>query len=179
MQSILQPVKVLISAYACEPGKGSEPGVGWNWPLQAARHGHEVHVITRANNEPSISAFLRNEPVADLSFHYYDLPAALRWLKKRTGYYGMLAYYYLWQIGSSRLARRLHRKHRFDLAHHVTFVNDWMPSGVAWVGIPFIWGPIGGSTNVISDSLVQRANRCIAWSSSPDASSTTATGFPR
>ena len=24
-------MKILISAYACEPGKGSEPGVGWRW----------------------------------------------------------------------------------------------------------------------------------------------------
>ena len=24
-------MKVFLSAYACEPGKGSEPGVGWSW----------------------------------------------------------------------------------------------------------------------------------------------------
>ena len=23
--------KILLSAYACEPNKGSEPGVGWEW----------------------------------------------------------------------------------------------------------------------------------------------------
>ena len=45
-------MKVLMSAYACEPGKGSEPAVGWNWALQAARR-HEVWVLTRGNNPRS------------------------------------------------------------------------------------------------------------------------------
>lgn len=30
-------MKILFSAYACEPGKGSEPGVGWNWGRQITR----------------------------------------------------------------------------------------------------------------------------------------------
>jgi len=46
-------MKVLVSAYACEPHKGSEPGVGWNWVKQIARF-HEVWVITRANNKEKI-----------------------------------------------------------------------------------------------------------------------------
>ena len=37
-------IRVLISAYACEPNKGSEPGVGWNWALQMAKM-DEVYVI--------------------------------------------------------------------------------------------------------------------------------------
>ncbi|HLE82176.1 MAG TPA: glycosyltransferase family 1 protein, partial [Dehalococcoidia bacterium] len=41
--------KVLISAYACEPGKGSEPNVGWNVAREMARQ-HDVWVLTRANN---------------------------------------------------------------------------------------------------------------------------------
>ena len=24
-------MKILLSAYACEPNTGSEPNVGWNW----------------------------------------------------------------------------------------------------------------------------------------------------
>lgn len=159
-------MKVIISAYSCEPDKGSEPGVGWNWAVQAARHGHEVHVITRANNRQSLEGKLRAGLIHGLSFHYYDLPSPFPVWKKRIGYYGMLAYYYLWQFGAWRLARRLHRKHRFDLAHHVTFVNDWMPSGVGWIGIPFVWGPIGGSTNVLPRSMrefIPRRGRRYEW----------------
>ncbi len=46
-------LKVLISAYACEPNKGSEPEVGWQWALQMAKY-HEVTVLTRTNNRAGI-----------------------------------------------------------------------------------------------------------------------------
>jgi glycosyltransferase involved in cell wall biosynthesis len=146
-------MKVLMSAYACEPNRGSEAGVGWNWAVQAALHGHEVHVITRSNNRGVIERELGANPVPGLTFHYHDLPSPLRSWKKRSGYYGLLAYYYLWQLGAWPLARRLHRAYGFDLAHHITFVNDWMPSGVGWIGVPFIWGPVGGSTNVLPSTM--------------------------
>jgi glycosyltransferase involved in cell wall biosynthesis len=142
-------MRILLSAYACEPNQGSEPGVGWNWAVQAALHGHDVHVITRANNRVPIEAAQQDRSVAGLSFHYYDLPAPMPAWKKRSGTYGMLVYYYWWQLGAWRLARRLHRESPFDLSHHVTFVNDWLPASIGWVGAPFVWGPVGGSTNVI------------------------------
>ena len=43
-------LKIFISAYACEPEKGSEPGIGWNVVNELAKY-HEVHVLTRANNQ--------------------------------------------------------------------------------------------------------------------------------
>lgn len=149
----LRSVKVLIGAYACVPNTGSEGGVGWNWTVQAARHGHDVHVITRSNNRTVIEEELRIRPIERLTFHYYDLPRPLPAWKKRGGYYALLGYYYFWQLGVSAVARRLDREHQFDLTHHVTFVNDWMPAGVGWTGSPFLWGPVGGSTNVIPREL--------------------------
>jgi glycosyltransferase involved in cell wall biosynthesis len=150
---MVSAMRVLISAYACEPDSGSEPGVGWNWAVQAALHGHDVHVITRANNRASIEGTLREHPIVGLTFHYYDLPTPVPGWKRRSGNLGLLAYYYLWQFGAWRVASRLHKRLRFDLSHHVTFVNDWMPSGVGWIGVPFIWGPVGGSTNVLPHGL--------------------------
>lgn len=139
--------RVLIGAYACDPEEGSEPGVGWHWALQAARHG-EVHVITRSNNRAAIERHLPGHHGPQPEFHYIDLPRPLRWLKKRTGTYGLIAYYYLWQIMLAIHARRLHRLHRYDLCHHVTFANDWLPSGLALLKkVPFVWGPVGGSTH--------------------------------
>ena len=37
--------KILISAYACEPNKGSEPEVGWQWALTLSKLGNQVYVI--------------------------------------------------------------------------------------------------------------------------------------
>jgi glycosyltransferase involved in cell wall biosynthesis len=134
-------LRVLISAYACEPDKGSEPGVGWNWVRQIARF-HEVWVITRANNRGLIEKSLATKPLPNVHWIYFDLPRWARFWKK--GERGLHPYYYLWQLGAYFVARRAHRKVNYDLVHHVTFVNYWMPSFLAMLPIPFVWGPVGG-----------------------------------
>jgi glycosyltransferase involved in cell wall biosynthesis len=137
-------MKVLVSAYACEPGRGSEPGAGWAFALAAAQE-REVWLLTRRNNSPAIDAALADD--RDLPIHpvYMDLPAPLRALKR--GAFGTIWYYPAWQVRAALVARKLHRRVHFDVAHHVTFATDWMPAGVAYVpGLPFVWGPVGGST---------------------------------
>jgi glycosyltransferase involved in cell wall biosynthesis len=134
-------LKVLISAYACEPGKGSEPGVGWNLAAEAARR-HDVWAITRANNRSVIDAELARNPIPSLHMVYYDLPRWSRWWKR--GAPGVRLYYYIWQLALYFVARRLHRQIHFDVTHHVTFVKYWMPSLLPFLPAPFLWGPVGG-----------------------------------
>jgi glycosyltransferase involved in cell wall biosynthesis len=135
-------MKVLISAYACEPDKGSEPGVGWHWAREAARC-HDVWVLTRANNRPAIEAELVRDPAPRLRVVYHDLPAWARSWKR--GKRGLTAYYLLWQATALGTARRLHRDVGFDLVHHVTF-NAIDTPGFLWrLGPPFVWGPVGGA----------------------------------
>jgi glycosyltransferase involved in cell wall biosynthesis len=134
-------VKVLVSAYACESGKGSEPGIGWNWVRQIARFG-QVWVLTRANNREKIENALSVQPLANTRFIYYDLPRWLRPWKK--GQRGIRTYYYLWQLGAYFAAKKLHRQVHFDLVHHVTFGKYWLPSFLAFLPTPFLWGPVGG-----------------------------------
>jgi glycosyltransferase involved in cell wall biosynthesis len=146
-------VKILISAYACAPNRGSEPGVGWNWSVLAARHGHEVHVVTQVQARPAIVAEITRQPVKGLHYHFMELPKMLFDLKYVWGNYSQLLYYYLWQIALLKKARKLHREITFDLCHHVTFVMDWMPSGLCRLGIPFLWGPVGGSTHLVPNQI--------------------------
>ncbi len=138
-------MKLLVSAYACEPGKGSEPAVGWNWVRALVRRGFQVHVITRSNNRQAIET----DPAAQdpaLTFHYYDLPAWMRAWKHRPG--GIYFYYLFWQIGAYRQARRIHARERFDRVHHVTFASYRQPSFMGELGIPFIFGPVGGGESM-------------------------------
>jgi glycosyltransferase involved in cell wall biosynthesis len=134
-------MKILISAYACRPDMGSEPGVGWNWVKQVARF-HEVWALTRAEHREAIERALEQEPRFDVHWVYFDLPRWARFWKK--GQRGIRMYYYLWQIGAYFVGKRLHRKVRLDLVHHVTFAGYWMPSFLAFLPIPFVWGPVGG-----------------------------------
>jgi glycosyltransferase involved in cell wall biosynthesis len=137
----VKPLKVLMSAYACEPGIGSEPGVGWKIAREMARR-HEVWVITRVNNGPVIEPELLRDPAPSMRFVYYDLPSWARWWKR--GQRGVQLYYYLWQVGVYFVARRLRRQVDFDLTQHVTFVKYWSPSFLALLPLPFVWGPVGG-----------------------------------
>jgi len=132
-------MKVLLSAYACEPGAGSEPGIGWNVVQELAKH-HEVWVLTWTNHRLGIEAEIARNPIANLHFVYHDLPRDRLWW----GGARVQIHYYLWQIGAYLIACRLHHKVSFDLAHHVTYVKYWSPSFISLLPIPFIWGPVGG-----------------------------------
>lgn len=134
-------LQVLISAYACEPGLGSEQSIGWNAAVGSARD-HDVWVITRANNRPSIEAYLQREPVPGLNFVYFDLPRWAMWWKR--GGRGVALYYYLWQIGVYFLARRLVLDREIDVIAHLTFGKYWAPSFLSLLPQPFVWGPVGG-----------------------------------
>lgn len=135
-------VRILAFAYACEPGKGSEPGAGWAWARILAGLG-ETWVITRANNRHAIEAEIHHAPESDrLHFVYVDLPPWARSWKR--GQRGIRLYYMLWQLAAQRRARNLDRQIHFDLAWHLTLANVWLGSLASLEGRPFIYGPVGG-----------------------------------
>lgn len=130
-------LKVLISAYACLPNRGSEPGIGWNTACEMAKH-HTVWVVTRGDNRSAIEAELARHPVPNLHIVYHDLPG---WTRNRRA---LQLHYQLWQLTLYRVVRKLHERERFDLAHHVSYVRWWAPSLVSLLPVPFVWGPVGG-----------------------------------
>ena len=86
---------ICISAYACDPSRGSEPGIGWNLVREIARR-HRVWAVTRRKNRPAISRELERAPVPNLEMVYHDLPdAALVW---KRGQIGIEIYYRLWHV---------------------------------------------------------------------------------
>ncbi|HHJ14472.1 MAG TPA: glycosyltransferase [Gammaproteobacteria bacterium] len=136
---------VLVSAYACDPEHGSEPGVGWQM-VQAISRIADEWVITRKNNRNNIE----RELLATRNLHVYlsaiDLPPWLGWWKK--GQRGVRTYYYLWQLVALYHCRKeLSHKH-FDIGHHVTFVNDWLFTFFSLYKLPYIWGPIGSHPKI-------------------------------
>lgn len=136
-------MKILLSAYACEPYKGSEPSVGWNWSRELAKLNHEVWVLTRTNNKKIINHYYSKNPKPEkLIFIYYDLPQWAKWWKK--GQTGIRFYYLLWQWFAYIFIKNIHEKENFDCVHHVTFVSIRQPSFMGRLGIPFIFGPVAG-----------------------------------
>ena len=134
-------MKLLVVAYACEPNKGSEPEVGWRVVNEIAKllPDDEIYVITKGNNKDIIEK--ENYPF-NIKFFYYELPKKLTFWKKDGR--GIRTYYYLWMIGAYKYLKKQNMD--FDIIHHVTFVNDWLPS--YFINLKnsknkFIWGPIG------------------------------------
>jgi glycosyltransferase involved in cell wall biosynthesis len=163
-------MRILVSAYACEPGKGSEPAVGWNWVRQLARH-HDVWVITRANNRDVIERAMQGPAEGRPAFLYTDLPSWARAWKR--GQRGARVYSYLWQFAALRVALRAHREVRFDLVHHLTFATAVAPALVCLVPAPFVWGPVGGGVGMpwrfagelgaagVAYEILRSARRCV------------------
>ena len=137
--------RILLSAYACEPCRGSEPGVGWNWAIELAQLGHRVTVLTRSDNRASIDQ-AEGETPPHLSFLYYDLPLRAQWIRRLPG--GKPLYYVLWQWLAVRFLRQTLPQLPFDIVQHVTYVSARFPSFMGSLGIPFIFGPVSGGEAV-------------------------------
>ncbi len=55
--------------------------------------------------------------------------------------------YNLWHRRAYRVARRLHQHVGFDLVHQATFCGYREPGYLWKLGVPFVWGPLGGTQN--------------------------------
>ncbi len=148
-------LNIVACAYACSPYRGSEPGVGWGWIRAIARH-HHVHVLTAAFHRDEIEQYRAAHPreLANATFAYVPHKGwhfSPNRLWRRIAHSPLrplvLVAYRAWLRDAYRLARRLHDKHRFDIAHHVTMVGFRYPGHFHKMPIPFVWGPIGGLEN--------------------------------
>ncbi|KJL29522.1 glycosyltransferase [Microbacterium oxydans] len=139
--------RVLISAYACGPDQGPEATAGWALARAAAETG-DVWILTRERFRESLSTALAASPelAARVTVVHIDLPARVMRLKRRG--WDLYWYYALWQRLAGRTAARLHADVSFDVAHHVSFANDWLPCGISKLDVPVVWGPVGGASRV-------------------------------
>ena len=142
---------VLVAAYACNPAKGSEEAVGWNWVKAIARR-HRITVITAAFHEADIVS--AGAPEGEVGFvfvpqrwyHYRPTPF-WRAIEGSVGKPIMNIAYALWQRDAYRVARRLTKAGTFSLVHQLTYVGFRFPGRMWKLGLPFVWGPLGGLEN--------------------------------
>lgn len=134
--------KVLISAYACHPGMGSEMGMGWNWVSRIALH-HDVWLLTEENRcAPVITEYIEHHPELRDSLHVIPVPRE-RYLEGLWSHFYYLTYM-LWHKKAYQAALKLHNEVGFDLAHQLNMIGYREPGYLWRLPVPFIWGPIGG-----------------------------------
>ena len=138
----MQRVKIFVSAYACEPGLGSEIGVGWHWVLEMSKH-FELWVLTRKSNQNNIETWM-NSQKEDYNIHfvYYDLPKALRFWKN--GLHGVRTYYTIWQILTNTIVKRTMQENNIKIYHLLTYGNSLWKASSYGMRQFFVWGPTGG-----------------------------------
>ncbi len=142
-------LKIFISAYACEPGLGSEIGVGWHWVLEMSRY-FDLWVLTRESNRSSIEPWIKEHPeFGGIHFLYFDLPKWARFWKK--GLRGVRTYYNLWQRFTDRIVRRTMQENNIRIFHHLTYGNALWSVSRYGSRQKFIWGPIGGLETIPED----------------------------
>lgn len=140
----MEKLKVLVCAYACSPFQGSEPGVGWGFVSELAKH-HELWVIVEEEKFRSdIERYLANCPELLKSVHFLFIPKQRNRLLRKIWPPSYYWYYRRWHKEAFLLAQSLHREVGFHLVHQLTMVGFREPGYLWKLGIPFVWGPVGG-----------------------------------
>ncbi len=156
-------IKAFVSAYACEPGLGSEIGVGWHWVLEMSKH-FELWVLTRESNRGTIEPWIAEHPeFSGIHFLYFDLPKWARFWKK--GLRGVRTYYNIWQMFTNRIVKRTMRENGIKVFHHLTYGNVlWKVSSYGQKQF-FVWGPVGGLETIPTEYSTHYAgkSRIIEW----------------
>lgn len=138
-----RPMKVLISAYTSDPGKGSENLRSWNWAQLYLRLGHEVWLFTSEWGRPNIEAHLKAHPDQKLHPVYVQVPDLVEKLDKKRGMWHYVRYMY-WQWAASRVAKKVDKSVNFDLVHHISWGSIQQGSGMWKLKKRMIFGPVGG-----------------------------------
>ncbi len=137
-------MKILVSAYACSPYQGSEPGVGWGF-VQALAQRHELWVIVEEEKFRSdIQHYLERNPGFSDRVHFRFLRKKRNRLLRKIWPPSYYWYYRRWQKDALQLAAGLHAEVGFDLVHQLTMVGYREPGYLWKLHIPFVWGPVGG-----------------------------------
>ncbi|WAM33625.1 glycosyltransferase family 4 protein [Caldicellulosiruptor morganii] len=137
-------MNILLSAYACEPNKGSEPGFGWNWACHLSQRGHKVIVLTSERYRTSIIAEveLHREKYKNLYFIYVKEPPLEKIFGKNE--ITIRLRYIMWQYKAFKLVKKLKLENEVDIIHHVTWGSLQMGSLLWKLNKPFVFGPVGG-----------------------------------
>lgn len=141
-------LSILINAYACSPGMGSEPGMAWNWCVNLAKY-CELHIITEGEFRDKIEAVLPTLPQGqNMHFYYNPVSEEVRRMCWNQGDWRFYKYYKEWQWKTYLIAKDICTKKRIDVLHQLNMIGFREP-GFLWKieGVPLVWGPVDAKEN--------------------------------
>ena len=141
-------LKILINAYACSPGMGSEPGMAWNWVSNLAKF-CELYIITEGEFREKIEEVVPTlEQGKNMHFYYNPVSEEIRKMCWNQGDWRFYKYYREWQWKTYLMAKEICSSEHIDVLHQLNMIGFREP-GYLWElskesDVPFVWGPIGG-----------------------------------
>jgi glycosyltransferase involved in cell wall biosynthesis len=134
--------RILVFAYACEPGRGSEPGAGWGL-VRALAEFADCTVLVGPEHMPSIQRWQGVAASDGLEFVVVEEPA---WAPPEPRHrLTRFVVYLAWLRRARAAGLRLHRRRPFKAVHHATYSVYWLPTAATAFDVPCIWGPVGGA----------------------------------
>jgi len=133
-------MNVFLSAYACHPNRGSEPGVGWNWLKELSKDNIIwAFIYSEQGQKKSVDEKINLLPHRN---NIHIVPITVPKFFQHRLY---RIRYEIWQWKAYHIAKKLKREIELDLIHHVTLAS-WWNCGHLWkLNVPFIFGPISGA----------------------------------
>ena len=160
-------MKIAIVAHEISPQQGSECAEGWNVVLNLANY-RDLDLTIFCSVGPqlgadeykqAISQYFEKNPPRSLTFKYVEYSRICKIMASiNSRFFGSLSgiglpfLYYIcyrsWQNGVAKLIKSIHRESQFDCIHLLTQITYRHPGKFYKLGIPFFWGPTGGSETI-------------------------------
>lgn len=131
-------MRILLSAYTCGAGHGSEPGVGWNVARGLALRGHEVTVVTSPLYAEETQRAIEAEKLPIRLIHVDNSTPSNLFIKRHVR----------WQKKAAVVIRREAQRVPYNVVHHVTFNQYRGLRDVFLAELPYLVGPIGGAETI-------------------------------
>lgn len=148
-------MNILVLAYAISPSKGSEYSVAWNYVKYISKY-HNLTVLYGASGEhmgdcEEMERYARSNPIPHVRFvpvYPNRIANILNWPNKHNLFVYTFYYaYQVWHKLAYKKAKELVNQEPFDIIHYVGMIGYREPGYLWKLGLPYIWGPIGGTNN--------------------------------
>lgn len=146
---------ILVLAAFISPTKGSEYSVAWNYVKHMSKYNH-LTVVYGASGDvlgdcAEMEQFALEHSMPHVKFvpvHASKITHALNYLNRKGIFpYSFYVAFKFWQKQAYQVAKMLLETEHFDLCHMVGPIGYREP-GYFWkLGLPYMWGPIGGTNN--------------------------------
>ncbi|AWI31837.1 glycosyltransferase [Streptomyces tirandamycinicus] len=144
-------LRIVLASYACDPSRGTEPGMGWAWAEAMARRGHTVELLTRPHGDNTRHIVRRIEALGPVGRrirpHVVPVPPRPWWIRLLPSFLRGQALEFARYDGWQRRAPEHARRHGLggaDVVHRVSYGSLVGGSALRRLGPPLVFGPVGG-----------------------------------